>query len=241
MATNNQNFNYIRFLDDKNIRYFNYITHINNLGSILERGIYSRNKIIELNIPFYRIDYERVQSTRIRNIKKKYGFHIHDYVPLFFSTHAPMLYVICNPKNGRKFKGLDPEGKVISVSRNDIAILKIDRKILVVNGARFSNKNCACNDVELYSDVSDLPKLNWLDICRKSPPIPKYCSSPKREYILRMWKLNKAAEILVPDIVPLKFIRRVVVVNQKIKNILDRKINTIDSSKVFVDEEEFSW
>lgn len=240
MATNHQNFDYIHFLNERGIQFFNYITHINNLESILKSGIYSRNKITELGIPFYRIDYEKIQSTRVRNIKKKYGFHIHDYVPIYFSTHTPMLYVICNPNNEKNFEGFDPNGNIISVTKEDIVILKIKRKILVENSVKFSNKNCACSDVELYFDVTDLPKLNWLDLCRKKPPIPRYCPSSRREYILRMWKSNKSAEILVPEVVHPKFIVKIVVATKNVKNSMTKKIN-INPSKIFVDEKEFSW
>jgi hypothetical protein len=68
-----------------------YITPINNVPSIIEYGILSRNKIIRDNISSHDISEEGVQD--IRSGKKIPGTknELHDYANLYFDAHNPML------------------------------------------------------------------------------------------------------------------------------------------------------
>lgn len=237
MATNNSNFDYIKFLDIKNIDYFNYLVHIKNLQSVLKNGIYSRNYLIKNDIPFFRIDYESVQNQRIKNIRDKYGFHIHDYIPMFFSTHTPMLYLICNSK--KEFFGHDDKNNEIGVNKNDIAILKLDRGILIKNGVKFSNKNCACHSVELFNDVKYLVKLNWHDITTKELPYSEWWSYPKIKYEQRIFRFNKSAEILAEKNIPPNFIKKIIVNNLEYANLECNHLLNVDI--VCEDKNEFDW
>ena len=109
MASNVKNFDYKRFLRRNNIFYLNYITHIDNLNSILTYGILSRNEVKRRSLEFTGLDWKSVQYLRRKVIND-----IHDFVPLYSATHTPMLYVKCVEE------GL----------QNEIAVLKIDLSIL---------------------------------------------------------------------------------------------------------------
>ena len=193
MASNIKNFDYKKFLRKNSIFYLNYITHINNLNSILTYGILSRNEVKRRGLNFTGLDWEEVQYRRRKIIND-----IHDFVPLYFATHTPMLRAKCAKER----------------LQNEIAVLKIDLSILEKENVYFSNMNCACEDVMIYEDLSDLTKLRWKTI------------NIKRGW-WRSYKKYKSAEVLVKDKVDLFYIWRVYVANFNVKRRVDRML-TID-------------
>jgi len=205
MTTNEKKFDYKKFLRKNRVSYLNYITHINNLDSILHIGILSRNEVEQQGLKYERIDWESVQNFRKGHIK-----NIHDFVPLFFATHTPMLYVTCH------------DGDL----QNDIAIIKIDIGILENRDVSFSDKNCAKYDVNLYTDLSDLTNLKW-DIINT-----KNCWSPN-------FRAYKSAEVLVYNKVELPFIHRVYVATQETKNRIDNMVQTERKGIINVKPDEF--
>lgn len=71
-----------------------YLVHLDNLPSIFRHGILSHRDIAQRDIPHARIDWSSVQNYRNKLIDYRgQRFFLHDRVPLFFSSHQPMLYV----------------------------------------------------------------------------------------------------------------------------------------------------
>ena len=72
-----------------------YITHINNVPSLLENGILSHNEVVKRNIvknPIYAPDIvERRQGIVAPN-----GDSLWDYANLYFQPRNPMLYIVIN-------------------------------------------------------------------------------------------------------------------------------------------------
>ena len=148
-----------------------------------------------------------------------------------------MLYVICNPK--KEHIGLDNNKERISVTRKDISILKIDRNILIENEVKFSNSNCACNIVELYNNVRHLDKLNWHDITTKELPYNVLWSYQQIRDEQKIFRHNKAAEIIALNNVPTKFINSIVVNNLDYASSLYSVLE--DNPIVIEDRTEFEW
>ncbi len=72
-----------------------YITHIDNVPSILTRGILSHSRIVSENVPFTPIYNAEIVSSR-RNRKTPDRKSLWDYANLYFQPRNAMLYqVIC--------------------------------------------------------------------------------------------------------------------------------------------------
>ena len=118
-----------------------YITHINNLESILKNGILSHKECQEMGIRHMDVSDHDVQKRR-----KEF----HDYVPLFFATNTPMLYV------------------VLSKSAQ-IVLLEISTLVLSNYRVKFSDGNIASSDTMIFTDLRDLEKLDWEIILSHNP------------------------------------------------------------------------
>ena len=70
---------------------FFYITHVDNLESIRQKGILSHNGIKKLSLSSISIADEGAQRRKDRP-EAIYGRPIHDYVPLYINPRNPMLY-----------------------------------------------------------------------------------------------------------------------------------------------------
>ena len=159
---------------------FYYITHIDNLNSILKKGIKPRNYVINRNYSPVDISNANVQRYRDFNINLSDGInaHIKDCVPLFFTPLHPMLYVIQNLIN---------EIVIISIS---IDVLR-DKTVSYA----FSDKNAADSTVNIYNDFKYLDNLHW-DIITG-----KYWSDRFYGTEFETWKENRMAEFFIyPDI-----------------------------------------
>lgn len=180
------------------IKSLNYITHINNLKSISDRGIVSRNKIKDLKLEFTDISWKKVQRLRkqIRGLPRE----LHDYVPLYFVEDTPMLYKV------REEKG-----------EENIVIIKVNINLLLMDDVYFSDKNCAIQleDVNIYKDIQDLDKLDWKIIMTEK------CYSPK-------YKMFKMAEVLVPDMISLSSIEKIVIPADQKDKLLKRMLAGAD-------------
>jgi hypothetical protein len=119
-----------------------YLAPITSLRSILWHGLLSHNDVASRGLAHERIDWTSVQSLRDFVIEfDEFAANVHDRVPLFFSTHQPMLYV-------------QPDTSVI-------AHLEIDPSVIRRAGVIFTDGNAAASTTAFYCDLSDLDKLDW--------------------------------------------------------------------------------
>jgi hypothetical protein len=150
-----------------------YLTHIENLDSIMERGILSHSKAQSL--PHKRIDMFEVQERR-RTKSIPGGRLLHEYANLYFSARNPMLY---KRKDEHK----------------DICVLRISIEVLKIPGVVLATGNAASDYISFYPPESGIERLdrklvfakNWTDV----DPIIQARKS-----------VAKCAEVLVPDFVP---------------------------------------
>ena len=70
-----------------------FMTHVDNLPSVLEFGILAYNRMQQLGLGAVRIDNRQVQDLRGRVVVVDDGVRrpLHDYVPLYFAVRSPML------------------------------------------------------------------------------------------------------------------------------------------------------
>jgi O-acetyl-ADP-ribose deacetylase (regulator of RNase III) len=102
-----------------------YITHINNLQSILRYGILSHRQVEEQGVPFIRIyNAEIVANREIRQTPD--GKSLWDYANVYFQPRNPMLYKVTN-----------------EADKKDIVILGISPQIVNTPGAFISLGNAA--------------------------------------------------------------------------------------------------
>jgi len=162
-----------------------YITYIENVPSIIQRGILSHTKA--RNIAIRDISDSGVQERRkkkkIPGINKK----LHDYVNLYFDAHNPML-------SKRRSEN------------NDICVLRVNKAVLDIQGVIITDKNAA-RDCWFKSVDEGLPLLNKDEVYAT---FWIYHDDPIREY---KHAGIKCAEILVPNCVPSSYISGAYVAN----------------------------
>lgn len=174
----------------KMMRELYYITHIDNIPSILKLGILSHERVENEGVVYTPI-YDRQIIANRREKKAPNGKSLWSFANLYFQPRNPMLYrVICE-------KPVD-----------DIAIISIRQDILNQKGVFISTGNAAsaASEIlsfrehrEILSEIRDsISKIWWTEE-----------SGSKRKIM---------AECLIPDNVPPEFIQAIYVVSHDAVN-----------------------
>lgn len=129
-----------KLLTQYGIDYLYHITSVDNLSSILFRGILSHHQTCIQNLKYTDISDLDVQKRR--SDKRVKGMSLHRYVPLYFNPKNPMLFA------RRHWQ-------------SQIAILAIDPLVLLQPRTVFSDGNASCQQTLFYQDLSSLACLNW--------------------------------------------------------------------------------
>jgi len=114
--------------DQNIIRELFYITHIGNLGSILEKGILSHQKIEDERISYQAIYDEDIVSRR-KDKKTPSGKNLWSFSNLYFNARNPMLFRVIREK------GIE-----------DIALLGISYRVLSLPGIVITDGNAASDE-----------------------------------------------------------------------------------------------
>lgn len=117
-----------------------HMTHINNLGTLLNHGIMSRNMAINKN--FHKNDIADPEV--LIHGAEKYVFErvIFDYARFYFNPTNPML-----------FRRLNLQDKIV--------IIEIDKNVLIESNVVFSDGNASSKSTKFYSNLNELSKLPW--------------------------------------------------------------------------------
>jgi ssDNA thymidine ADP-ribosyltransferase, DarT len=203
-----------------------HMVHFDNLQNIFHRrALLSKERVVQEAINYQSIAFDSVQNLRnrifIRDYSKKVFRSLHSYVPFYFATHTPMLFVQHN-------KGIQNEIVIFEMSRS---ILK-DRGVLFTDG-NASNQQLSANKGEtvnifpvtisqktclrfyrpsgpyggntdissFYAGTTFLEKLDWNVINGRS-------------YVWGERKRMRQAELLIPDNLPLGRIQAISVNTQ---------------------------
>lgn len=196
-----------------------YITHIDNISSILKLGILSHNIIDKKNISIFSFLRHKVKYTTIydkgimlnrKNRKTPDNKSLWEYANLYFQVRNPMLYrVVCEQ------------------SAENIAVLAIDFEIIKLPGVFVSIGNAA----SMASDI--LPAKEYWVVIKQLKDVLN-CEWWKDE---DGSKRKIMAECLVPEKIPPNYIKEIYVANdktaQKIKQRIPNEIPMIPEPKMF--------
>ena len=182
----------------RNVKGLYYITHVNNLHSILQYGILSHQQVEKQNIPYTHIYNPEIVANREAR-KTSDGYSLWAYANVYFQPRNPMLYKVISEtdKNEVVIVGISPQALDIKdafISLGNAAsplspILEVDKGLELITG-------------EYWSIINS----DWW----------KTEDGTKRKIM---------AECLVPNVIPPRYIHSIYVTNQttadKIRPILN--------------------
>jgi hypothetical protein len=118
------------------------MTHIRNLPSILKFGILSKSNVIEREIRHKDVADPEVQSRRSATCESVHERPLHDYVPLYFNPHNPML-------------------SKLRSKQHKLVILEISPRKIVDCQCVVSDGNAASPRTEYYELEEGLVHVDW--------------------------------------------------------------------------------
>ena len=160
-----------------NITYLYHMTHIKNISSILSLGLKSHNTARGENLMQRNIADNEVNDRRDKK-EPQFNRNLHDCVPLYFNPKNPMLY---------RLKGM----------QNEIAIIAINKEIMLTPEMVFTNGNAASIFTGFYSNVDNLNLVDWTIVFGHSW---SDCLDGKR---------IRNAEVLIPYEIPTSAIKKI--------------------------------
>lgn len=163
----------LKKMNRSKIEEFHFITHIENLPSIMKVGILCYNKV--KSEKHHSIAMNDIQERR-ENVRLPNGKPLHEYANLYFHARNPMMYK-------RK------------EAHASICVLRIKHQILDVPGVFVTDKNASSPIAIFASPPEGLANvneeltfsMNWNDA---------------NEIVKTRKKLAKCAEVLVPGYIP---------------------------------------
>lgn len=121
-----------------------HMTHVSNLGGILEYGIFSHSIARNQNLMKRDISNPEINAKRKRT-ESIYNYKIHEYAPLYINPKNPMMEARC--KN--------------ETLREEIILIKVSPNILVNQSVLFTDGNAAEESSNFYNNIEDFNKLDW--------------------------------------------------------------------------------
>jgi len=178
--------------DDEKLNLY-HMTSIENLESIMEKGLLSESELEKHTItPIHISNREIVQKRRVKTVDN--NMTISDYACLYFQPRNAMLYEILHND---------------SIKRN---ILILHYSYPIQNGGYFTTENAVCAD-HFYTldDISNQAKLNDC----------KNLIEKKSWYYDKIKKKEMMAEVLVHSMIKSENLSRVIYYNENLKSKLE--------------------
>lgn len=179
-------------------RYVYHFTSIENLGSIIDNGIFSTNQKIARGIEHVNVAEEGIQRRRAQmQIPGANGRCVHDYVPFYFAKKTPMQLAVLHKKN---------------VDQQFIIYLSVSILLLETRpGAYFTSASANTEIPPTFISGNNhshlLDSLDWQTIVNNGWG---YADEDQRH--------RKMAELLLPDHVPLCEINQIITWNTDISD-----------------------
>lgn len=187
-----------------------YITHIENLPSILSKGILSHRQVEDRNVPYKAIyDTEIVGNRKHKTTPD--GRSLWEFANVYFQPRNPMLFRVVHEKN-----------------RNEIVVVGLQPRVLEMPGSYITNGNAANNATDFFpfkEGIKDINKI-W-DVINSE--WWNAVDGSKRKIM---------AECLVPTVIPPDFIHSVYVASYSVADqvraiISPRDLPVIPEPKMF--------
>jgi len=196
-------------VQERNIRALYYITHIDNLPSILSRGILSHARIRAEGVQNTTIYLKHLISKR----GERYTFddkNLWHYANLFFQPRNPMLYYV-----------IRKEGKP------NLTVLRVSNTVLQRQGIFITDGIASNQQTRIYSRSEGLEVLETQQEMFLSDLWTSWNHSAKIRRQLM-------AECLVPNEVEPKDIQRFIVADHNVKNSLRTRLSSTNMQKLVV-------
>lgn len=169
-----------------------YITPIANVASIVCHGILSHAR----SAGFAHDSVAMAEIQERRAGKSIPGARaLHEYVNLYFDAHNPML-------------------SRLRSRNNELCVLRIDAAVLDISGVIVADRNAASDYARFYGVAEGLAALN------KERVFAQYWTHPDDPYVEMAHKLEKCAEVLVPDVFSPRYITGALVSNKQAQDAL---------------------
>ena len=207
-----------------------FITHVDNLESILKKGILSPNNVDKLGIQPKKIGNESIVNARKHiTIPTVGGKNLVDYAHVYF-----------NPKNAFLYSVLEEEKKQLKklglYTHTKIVIIKLTCDVSD-EGIYITNKNAAVDGFEAFNGLDYyeiIPKIQ-----EDTLPIGKRWSK-RKNWDSEADKPKLQAECLVPDKIPPEHFESIHVYNSDMKekiqpSLPEPKLKIIVDTKMFFD------
>lgn len=178
------------------IRALYYITHIDNLPSIFEHGIFSHDRVEAENLSYKSISDAGILRHR-SNKPPMDGKNLWDFANLYFQPRNAMMYRIVNQRN-----------------LEDIAVVSIDKTVLDEQGVFLTDGNAASTQTQFYRVPEGLKTLRkqwqiiqekwWNDVDGSKRKMMAECLIPnyvKPEYIQTVYVAKNETQNVVQQIV----------------------------------------
>ena len=175
-----------------------YITHIDNLASILDKGILSHATVEAQDVPFTPIYNSEIVSKR-KNKSTPNGKSLWDYANLYFQPRNPMMYFLI--KEDKK-------------NLENLAIVEVSNKVLHRPDVLITDGNAANNPTQFYSQPQGVTVLQkqwqiiqndwWTENDGSKRKIMAECLVPNRvkpEHIGSIFVPNDTAKKRVKELI----------------------------------------
>lgn len=177
---------------------FYFITHINNLESILENGIKCKNSLDESQKTYRSIAINDIQQRRHDVMITEHN-NLHDFVPLYITLITPMLYEVIK----RPIKDFENE---------DIVVLNIKCRVITkLKDVFYSDGNLGDQDSQFY------PISSWDEF------IDRQVLFKPSDWGDDEIRRRVSSEILVYNNIPPEYIKQIYVNNENTKKQIESK------------------
>jgi hypothetical protein len=163
-------------MDRDEVKELHFITSIDNLGSIMIRGILSHNRVGR--IQHKSVAYESVQDRR-RGKSVPGGSSLHSYANLYFHARNSMMYCL---------QGL-----------TDLVVIRVSSDVLDIPDSVITDGNAATWNTRFYPSPEGLSNLDSKLVFARY-----WTDSDYWTYVEK--KRARNAEVLVPKLVPSRYI-----------------------------------
>ena len=170
------------------------INSLNNLKSILEHGILSKNELNRRNIYYQDLSNPSVQDKRDYKCVPNHG-SLHEYANLYFDARNPMLFYLVSNKNV-----------------DELCVLCVDKSVLDIPGTVVTDRNAAASLAVFEKPENAFDRLNYDLIFARYWNVGDELSTYHKKQI-------KCAEVLVYNRIDPQYIKGVLVPNENAKQL----------------------
>jgi hypothetical protein len=189
--------------DPPNPTWIYHITHVNNLGSILnDGGLLSDAEMIERGGPEVAVGMSEIKNNRLKYpVKCHEGDMVGEYVPFYFCPRSIMLYILHMGNHpGLTYHG--GQGPIVHLQANAETVAAWAAS--VESRWAFSLANAGARYALFRSDMAQRDEVDW----------PSVRATDFRDSTV---KEGKQAEFLVKRFVPWELVERIGVSSSKVE------------------------